>query len=150
MRGSPHPLRGLAVLAAASLFGVRRGRDRGRAAAARVLGAARRESVASASGLLVVDVRWSPDPPAVGLAASELTVTDATGAPVAGLTLTVVPWMPAHGHGSSTMPDVSETAPGVYVATPISFYMPGQWELRTTISAAGAADDMATPSLRLP
>jgi hypothetical protein len=104
-------------------------------------------SVASTSGLLRVDVRWSPAAPTVGLDASELTITDGAGAPVGGLTLTVVPWMPAHGHGTSTMPTVSETSPGVYVATPISFYMPGEWELRTTI--AGAIDDMVVPTLDL-
>lgn len=104
-------------------------------------------TVASSSGQLGVGVRWSPNPPAIGLAASELTITDAGGAPATGLTLTVLPWMPAHGHGTSTMPAVSETAPGVYVATPIDFYMAGQWELRTTI--AGAVDDTVTPAIEL-
>lgn len=104
-------------------------------------------TVASSSGQLDVGVRWSPDPPAIGLAASELTITDTGGAPATGLLLTVLPWMPAHGHGTSTMPAVSETAPGVYVATPIDFYMAGQWELRTTI--AGAVDDTVTPALEL-
>jgi hypothetical protein len=103
----------------------------------------------SSSGQLDVAVRWSPNPPAIGLAASELTITDTTagGAPATGLALTVLPWMPAHGHGTSTTPTVSETAPGVYVATPIDFYMAGQWELRTTI--AGALDDMVTPAIEL-
>jgi hypothetical protein len=104
-------------------------------------------TVASASGQLNVGVRWSPSPPAIGLDASELTVTDASGAAATGLALTMLPWMPAHGHGTSTTPVVTETAPGVYVATPIDFYMAGQWELRTTI--AGAVDDMVTPALEL-
>jgi hypothetical protein len=104
-------------------------------------------SVASTSGALTVAVRFSPEAPVVGLDAAELTVTDASSAPVAGLTVTVVPWMPAHGHGTSTTPVVSETSPGVYVATPIALPMPGEWELRTTLS--GPLDDTVTPSLVL-
>jgi len=105
-------------------------------------------TLASASGQLNASVRWSPNPPALGFDAAELTLTDTTGAAVTGLTLTMLPWMPAHGHGTSTTPTVSETAtPGVYVATPIDFYMAGQWELRTTI--AGAVDDTVTPAIEL-
>jgi hypothetical protein len=106
------------------------------------------EALLSTSGQLSVAVRWSPDPPIIGLDAGELTVTDAsTGAPAAGLTVSVVPWMPSHGHGSSTTPSVTETSPGVYVATPMSLFMSGQWEIRTTI--AGALDDTVTPTLDL-
>jgi YtkA-like protein len=104
-------------------------------------------TLASTSGQLNVGVRWSPNPPALGFDAAELTLTGTDGAPAGGLTLTVLPWMPAHGHGTSTMPGVTETTPGVYVATPIDFYMAGQWELRTTI--VGAADDMVTPAIEL-
>jgi hypothetical protein len=107
------------------------------------------ETVASASGQLSVGVRWSPPQPLVGFDAGELTITDATGAPVGGLALTTVPWMPAHGHGAAVAPAISETAPGVYVVTPLDFFMAGRWELRTTINGAavdgGAADDTFTP-----
>ena len=102
-------------------------------------------SVVSASGALGTAVRFSPEAPVVGLDAAELTITDASGAAVGGLTVVVVPWMPAHGHGSSTRPTVSEQAPGVYVATPINFFMPGEWELRTTLS--GPIDDTVTPAV---
>ena len=37
--------------------------------------------------------------------------------------------MPAHGHGTSVQPEVSETAPGVFVAAPLYLHMPGEWEL---------------------
>jgi hypothetical protein len=104
-------------------------------------------SVASASGALTFAVRFSPQTPVVGLDAAELSITDADGASVPGLTVTVVPWMPAHGHGSSTTPTVSETSPGVYVATPLALPMPGEWELRTTVS--GPLDDTVAPSLVL-
>jgi len=102
-------------------------------------------AVTSASGALGAAVRFSPESPVVGLDAAELTITDASGAVVSGLSVVVVPWMPAHGHGTSTRPMVSEQAPGVYVATPINFFMPGEWELRTTVS--GPIDDTVTPAL---
>jgi hypothetical protein len=112
------------------------------------------ETVASDAGLLAIGLRWSPPSPGVGYDAGELTITDATGAPVTGLTLAIVPWMPAHGHGASVAPTVSETdEPGVYVAAPLDFYMSGTWQLRTTItgsSDAGPTDDTAQPSVDIP
>jgi hypothetical protein len=123
-------------------------------------------TVASASGQLSIDLWWSPAQPTVGYDATQLAVTDAAGAPVAGLTLTVVPFMPAHGHGASVEPTVSETAPGVYVATPLDFFMAGNWELMTAIartpdggrggdggadaSGAGSLDDSADPTVEVP
>jgi len=100
------------------------------------------ETVPSSSGQLQIAVRWSPQSPTVGLDAAELSVTDSTGAPVDGLGLSVVPWMPAHGHGTSVLLDVSSSAPGVFVATPIDIFMTGSWELRLTTT--GTVDDTAT------
>jgi len=100
-------------------------------------------TVASASGALNLAVWWSPAHPTVGYDATQLAITDSAGAPVSGLTLTIVPWMPAHGHGASVEPAVTETAPGTYVATPLDFFMSGTWQLRTTIvsgSDGGAGD----------
>jgi hypothetical protein len=102
-------------------------------------------TVASASGQLSIGVWWSPAQPAVGYDAAQLAITDATGAPVTGLALTIVPWMPAYGHGASFEPTISETTPGIYVATPLDFFMAGNWELMTAI--AGAIDDSAQPSV---
>jgi hypothetical protein len=110
-------------------------------------------TLASDSGQLTVAVWWSPAQPAVGYDASQLAVTDAAGAVVSGATLTVVPWMSAHGHGTSVQPVVTETAPGVYVATPLDFYMSGTWQLRTRIQRAGdtgAIDDTAQPTIDVP
>lgn len=118
-------------------------------------------AVASASRQLGIDVWWSPQQPTVGYAAAQLAIHDAGGAPVTGLALTIVPFMPAHGHGASVDPQVSETAPGVYVATPLDFFMAGHWELMTAISraadggagdagAAGAIDDSAEPTVDVP
>ena len=126
-------------------------------------------TMASASGRLSIDLWWSPAQPTVGYDATQLEITDATGAPVTGLTLTIVPWMPAHGHGASVEPTVTETAPGVYVATPLDFFMAGNWELMTAIvrtpdggdgdggadaggadSGAESLDDSADPTVEVP
>lgn len=118
-------------------------------------------TIASTSGRLTIGVWWSPVQPTVGYAATQLAITDATGAPVIGLALTIVPWMPAYGHGASVEPTVSETAPGVYVATPLDFFMAGEWELRTAIARAtdgGVSDagnvemidDSAQPTVEVP
>ncbi|HVV49118.1 MAG TPA: FixH family protein [Polyangia bacterium] len=114
-------------------------------------------TVASASGQLTIQIWWSPLQPTVGYDAAQLAITDATGAPVTGLGLTVVPFMPAHGHGASVEPTITETAPGVYVATPLDFFMAGNWELMTAISrpagdagGAEAIDDSAEPTVEVP
>ena len=104
------------------------------------------ETMASASGNLQIGVWWSPLQPIVGYDATQFAISDATGAPVSGLTLTIVPWMPAHGHGASVQPTVTETAPGIYAATPLDFFMAGEWELRTSIASGadgGEASDAA-------
>lgn len=102
----------------------------------------------SDSGGLTIAVRFAPDPPAVGTDAVQLSFVDANGAPVSGLGLDVVPWMPAHGHGTSVNPTVTETAPGTFVATPLYLFMPGSWELRMTVS--GGLDDTAKAAFEIP
>ena len=110
--------------------------------------AAPNQTLTSASGALRVAVRFAPDPPAVGSNAVELTFTDANGAEKEGLGLSVVPWMPAHGHGTSVDPMVTETTPGTFVATPVYLFMPGSWELRITTS--GTVDDTAKAAFEIP
>ena len=101
----------------------------------------------SDSGALVVSVRTSPQPPARGTNDVQLTFTRASdGTPVDGVSLDVQPWMPAMGHGSST-PTVTAQGGGVYLVTEVYFYMPGVWELRTSIS--GATTDHATLQLTI-
>lgn len=107
------------------------------------------QSTTSRSGALRIDVRWSPTVPVVGLDAAQLVLTyppgsAMAGAPADGIELSVVPWMPAHGHGSSVVPEVESTSPGVFVASPISIFMTGGWELRLTMT--GAVADTATAS----
>jgi hypothetical protein len=100
-------------------------------------------------GGLHVVVRTAPSqPPPRGTCTVELTVTDASGAPKDGLTLDVVPWMPAHAHGASVRPTVVAKGGGNYLVTNVSLFMPGEWELRTTI--AGPVSDHAAPKIVVP
>jgi hypothetical protein len=106
-------------------------------------------SVASDSGALRVAVRTSPSqPPPRGTCEVEMTITDPSGAPVDGLALAVVPWMPAHGHGSSVKPSVAPEGQGKYLLSDVNLFMPGTWELRTSIS--GTVTDHVAPSLSVP
>ena len=83
------------------------------------------------------DVFSAPDPLVRGSASIELVATDtSTRAPSAGLAITIVPFMPAMGHGSATTPLVVDHGGGVYVANDVVMAMPGTWQLRTTIGGA--------------
>jgi hypothetical protein len=104
-------------------------------------------SLTSAAGKLSIQVRTSPQPLARGLNTAQYTVTDATGKPVTGLTLSVVPWMPDMGHGASIEPSVTEEGNGLYVVSCLDIAMPGTWELRTAFS--GPVTDNATPTFQV-
>ena len=100
-------------------------------------------TLATEAGALDLAVRTSPSqPPARGVNRVEYTVTDASGAPVTGLAVDVEPWMPAMGHGASVKPSFEEQGQGRYVAREVDLFMPGRWELRTTLS--GPVSDRAT------
>lgn len=100
-------------------------------------------TVTTRGGSLVVEVRTAPkQPPTRGLIQVEYVVTDAAGKPVDGLDLGVQPWMPEMGHGTSTKPSIEAMGEGRYVVSNVAFFMPGRWELRTSI--AGAMNDSAT------
>jgi hypothetical protein len=97
------------------------------------------------SGALHVELRTSPQPPALGTNEAELTITNvADGKPRDGLTLQVVPWMPAMNHGTSVVPTVTAQRNGKYLVTELNLFMPGLWALRTTFS--GPLHDDAAPS----
>ena len=99
-------------------------------------------------GGLSFEVRTSPvQPPTRGLITVEIVATDADGSPVDGLDLTVQPWMPQMGHGASTKPSIEAKGDGHYVVSRVACFMPGQWELRTSI--AGAVKDSATVTFQI-
>jgi hypothetical protein len=104
------------------------------------------DTVATISGKLTVTIRWHPVTPIKGSDAAELTILDSSGMPVDGLSIAVVPWMPAHGHGT-VAPVITETAPGTFVANPVYLYMSGEWQLRMTFT--GAFDDAAIATVEI-
>ena len=98
----------------------------------------------SASQSLMLAAWTAPEqPPTSGVIAVRLFVGDATtDAGVDGLVLNVVPEMPAMGHGTSMQPTVSALGSGMYLATNVDLFMPGEWDLDITIT--GAVSDQAT------
>ena len=100
------------------------------------------------AGTLAIAMYSSPDPIA-RVSALEVIVTDAqTHAPLDGLDVAIVPWMPAMGHGASTVPTVTPKGGGAYVAENVILAMPGQWQLRVTIT--GAASDTCVATVDVP
>jgi hypothetical protein len=104
-------------------------------------------TVVSESGALSIEARTGPDqPPTRGLSTVDLDIVDAqSGEPKDGLELTVVPWMPAMGHGTSVKPALEAVGGGHYLISNVNMYMGGAWDLRIAISGADAeAADRAT------
>ena len=97
--------------------------------------------VASAPGASTVSVWTAPAPPAKGVNAVRLRIVDAGGEPVEGGALRATAWMPAHGHGASVVPSVTEVGGGVYDLSRVVFFMEGRWELRGELMGVGGAPD---------
>jgi len=83
---------------------------------------------------------------AQGLNTIEIVVTDEQTKPVDGLTISLVPWMPAMGHGTSATPQIGPQGSGRYVASDVALIMPGEWQLR----AALTTDEDAVVTVELP
>jgi hypothetical protein len=90
--------------------------------------------------LTSVDGTWDvalwvfPEPARKGTNDVVFRVLDRAGGPADDLSVGTQPWMPAHGHGTATVPAVTALGDGFYWAMPVSLYMAGRWELRTTIT----------------
>jgi hypothetical protein len=76
----------------------------------------------------------TPAPPALNENAWTVTITDGSGNPVSDATITVKPWMPDMGHGSSVTPQVMPMSNGTYQITLLDLFMPGIWTNTFTIS----------------
>lgn len=102
--------------------------------------AAELDGVSSRHGTLVGSFSPAPDPPATGDNALAMRLARASGAPVVGAVVQLEPWMPAHGHGSPTVPTVVEVGGGAYRAEAIHLTMPGHWELAVLVDPGDGAD----------
>jgi YtkA-like len=80
----------------------------------------------------------NPAPPAKGENDWTVTLMDAHGSPMSGAALTVKPWMPDHGHGSSVVPTITPgSAAGSYQLENLDLFMPGIWQVTLTITPTG-------------
>jgi hypothetical protein len=87
----------------------------------------------------VTFVDATPAPPSDGMNAWTVRVTDGSGNPVTGATITLKPWMPDMGHGSSVTPQITPMGEdGMYQVTLIDLFMPGIWSNTFTIKTASA------------
>jgi len=102
-------------------------------------------TVTSASGALRLAVFTDPQAPTNGNVAVRYLITEVSSSqPIEGLSISVVPWMPAMGHGTSVAPSVEAAGAGVYEVKNVYLFMPGEWQLRTALS--GGVNDSAVPS----
>jgi len=83
-------------------------------------------------------VQSNPGPPAKGNDTWTIKVTDASSQPQPSLNLSVLPFMPDHGHGTSVNASITNNHDGTYTVTPLYFFMPGVW--RITFTSASPAD----------
>jgi hypothetical protein len=104
-------------------------------------------SVTSQSGAFEVAMLAHSATPTRGSHSLELVVTSVQdAAPVDGLSLTLVPWMPAMGHGTAIVPTITPLGDGTYELDDVDLYMAGLWELRTTFATP---TDYAAPSVQV-
>jgi hypothetical protein len=96
-------------------------------------------TVKSVSGAMTFALVQSvPAPPGRGNDTWTIHVTDSSGQTLPNLSLSVLPFMPDHGHGTSVTPGVTANGGGDYTVTPLYFFMPGVWRIRFT--PAGSTD----------
>ena len=106
---------------------------------ARVMTYAPGMSVASTNKALTFALLSSnPGPPAKGNDTWIIKVTDTTSQPQPALNLSVLPFMPDHGHGTSVNASITNNHDGTYTVAPLYFFMPGVW--RITFASASPAD----------
>jgi hypothetical protein len=92
-----------------------------------------------ASALSVKIVDSSPAAPAKGDNTMTLSITDPAGAPIDGATVSILPWMPDHAHGSAIVPSVTPMGNGTYDVTNLYYPMPGLWKVTVSVLVPGAA-----------
>jgi hypothetical protein len=96
------------------------------------------------NGAFVISFKSQLDPIAIGSMHSWiLHVETADGQPVEGATISVGGWMPEHGHGLPTSPQVTQDlGNGDYLVEGLRFQMGGWWEVKFNISADGVEDNV--------
>lgn len=94
------------------------------------------------SGFAVSLVEAKPAPPVKGDNFWTLRVTDAQGAPIDGADVSIVPFMPDHGHGSALKSTVTSTgADGKYTVSRVYLPMAGFWEITVTVTRGATTEE---------
>ena len=97
-------------------------------------------STAGSAGLFTFVLQSAtPAPPHQGNNSWQLQVRDPQGKAVTGLSLTVKPFMPQHGHGSSVVPTVTASGDG-YQITNLYLFMSGAWAITLTATQGDRSD----------
>lgn len=95
-------------------------------------------------GYFSVSVDLNTKPLNVGRNTIELVIHDkSTGKPLERkIEIEIIPWMPAHEHGSNEVPIVKEKGRGQYLVERLNFTMPGEWDIYIKIKE-GKREDTA-------
>ena len=84
-----------------------------------------------------------PAPPIKGTNTWTLKVLDGSAQPVSDASLTVKPFMPDHGHGTSVVPQVAP-AGDAYTISNLYLFMAGLWQVTITVTTpSGTQNDAA-------
>jgi hypothetical protein len=96
----------------------------------------------SPGGLQVAISQATPAPPAKGLNSWTMMISDQGGSPIDEDGITVTPFMPDHGHGTSAKVVVTQEGAGRYSFTPLYLFMPGVWRVAVTIPVGATSESV--------
>lgn len=82
-----------------------------------------------------------PAPPSRGNNDWTIQLLDTSSAPISDATVTITPYMPKHGHGSSVPAVITALGDGRYELNPVNFPMSGVWEVTVDVTLAGGGTD---------
>ena len=90
-----------------------------------------------------IEYAWIGGEPAVGQNTLLVRVSDvSTDLRTSGLAVDVEPYMPLHGHGSPDTPEVTDLGNGDYRVAPLTFQMPGTWEITIDVEDGGVHEQV--------
>lgn len=101
------------------------------------------EKLGAQNALKVRLIESMPGPPQKGDNVWRLQISDGAGTAISGASVTIVPFMPDHKHGTSVKAVVKDQGGGEYSVAPVNLFMPGLWETTINVQTSGGAKDKA-------
>jgi hypothetical protein len=95
-------------------------------------------------GYSVMLMESTPSPPIKGDNEWMIHVRDPMGANLDGVTVAVTPFMPDHGHKSPKDAMIAAEGDGMYMASPVSFFMAGLWQTTVDVTPVGESKKSVT------